>query len=120
MSGFRIPTGEHQIVRPTNGETHDEPLVVERREDGVRIPSKLLWPLVALVLGGSGSGVAAVLGLGPGQAAPPVADERMATTVQRVTAIEAELGRMRTTAERTERNLVRVAERLRIRDVERP
>jgi hypothetical protein len=80
---------------------------------------------VVVLLGGGGTGVAGALGMispfAQTQPAPaPVADERMATTIQRVSALETELSKMRATAERTERNLVRIAERLHVRDVERP
>jgi hypothetical protein len=112
-------------MRPTNGESHEEPIAVERRDDGVRIPSRLLWPLVALVVGGSGSSVAAVLGLSP--APSPATDERAAVTATKVMQIEdamrahaAEHVAMRAEQERQGRLLVRIAERLRVRDVERP
>ena len=125
MSGYRIPTGEHQIVRPTNGEElRDDQPNIERREGGITIPSKWLPWIAVVLLGGGGTGVAGALGMispfAPAQPAAPVADERMATTVQRVTAIETELAKVRATTERTEKNLVRIAERLRVRDIERP
>lgn len=93
---------------------------VERREDGVRIPSKLVWPLVALVLGGSGSSVAAALGFGP--SAAPVQDERAVVTATKVGQLEetirahtAEHAAMRAEQEKQGRLLERIAERLRVR-----
>jgi hypothetical protein len=122
MSEFRIPTGKFAALeRPTNGDAGDEAPHVERRDGHVSIPSKWLWPALVLLLGGNGAGIAGALGFVPAASpSPPVADERMATTIQRVSALETELSKMRATAERTERNLVRIAERLHVRDVERP
>ena len=124
MTLDRIPTNPHGFAAlgRSNGEQEDEPRV-ERREGGITIPSKWLPWILAVLLGGGGTGIAGALGvLSPlvQQPAAPVADERMATTIQRLTTVETELQHMRVTAERTERNLVRIAERLRVRDIERP
>ena len=125
MTLDRIPTNPHGFAAlgRSNGEQEDEPRV-ERREGGITIPSKWLPWIAVVLLGGGGTGVAGALGMispfAPAQPAAPVADERMATTVQRVTAIETELAKVRATTERTEKNLVRIAERLRVRDIERP
>jgi hypothetical protein len=121
--GFRTPSGQW-VVRQSNGEvTSIEAAVgepVPRADDsGIRIPAKYLWPVLGLILGGGGGSVASILGALPG-AQPQEPDARVAVLMQRADAIETELARVRSTAERTERNLIRIAERLHVREVEKP
>lgn len=130
MSADRT-TGEHPILTVADARPRcnadcpsrrddDEP-AIERRSGHVSIPSRWLWPALVLLLTGNGAGAAKLLGLIPdvttAQAAP---DPRIAQLERRADSIDNSIASLNASAARVERNLIRIAERLRVRDLERP
>lgn len=121
MSGFRIPTGEHQVLRPTNGETLDDSPHVERREAETLQAKVLRWIGPALV-GGVLSGGGVMSYLNPvehakAQATQAAHDETQDAAIKSLA--ESAIATARALGS-IQRNQVRACMKLRISDCEQP
>ena len=122
MSGYRIPTGEHQIVRPTNGEDlRDDHPNIERREAD-NLQAKIMRWIGPAIVGGVLSGGGVLSYLNPVEHAKAQAEQSAKDNTQDAaikSLAESAIATARALGS-IQRNQVRACMKLRIADCEQP